>query len=122
MAKRDEVLKKAAALRKIGLSETEIAEVLADDDRIDHNEKLFELPDELKLGAKKARQAERKVPTKPIQREKKVNNEKLFIIDLLKAALAEHIDGDFDISNPEREFSFTRNGMRYRITLAMPRK
>lgn len=122
MAKKEEIIKKAAAMRKLGMSEAEIAAVLADDDRIDHGEKLFELPDELKAGAKKARQAERKAPTAPVKREKKINNEKLFIIDLLTQALAPEVDKPIEVVNPEREFTFEYNGKKYRITLAQPRK
>lgn len=122
MPKKEEIAKQVKNMREIGMTEEEIADILKADYAIDHGEPLFELPDDRKAGAKKARQAERKAPTTPVKREKKINNEKLFIIDLLTKALAEYADGDFDITNPEREFGFTRNGTRYRITLAMPRK
>ena len=49
--------KKMLALKNLGLTDEEIIKVIEDDDKIDHGEKLFELPDELKDGAKKARMA-----------------------------------------------------------------
>ena len=41
-----------AALRKLGLTDEEIAEVLADDKKVDRGEKLWELTDEQKKVAK----------------------------------------------------------------------
>ena len=49
--------KQYAKLIGLGLHPDEVAEVLADDERIDKGEKLFELPKELEVGAKKARMA-----------------------------------------------------------------
>ena len=46
-------------LRKLGLTDTEIADVLATDKEIDQGVKHFELAEDLKPGAKKARRADR---------------------------------------------------------------
>lgn len=121
MANKAETEKQIEALKKLGLSEDEITEVLADDKRIDQGEKLFELPDELKVGAKKARQADRKAPVTAIKREKKVDNDKQFLINLLAETLNPHSDSGIEIINNEREFTFSYNGTKYRITLAKPR-
>ena len=121
MATKPETAKQIEALKKLGLSETEIAEVLADDKKIDQGEKLFELPDELKAGAKKARQADRKAPATATKREKKVDGDKQFIINLLAETLNPHSDNGIEIVNNEREFTFSYSGTKYRITLAKPR-
>lgn len=49
--------KQKQALKKLGLTNEEIAEVLQADAEIDKGKKLFELPKELAAGAKKARNA-----------------------------------------------------------------
>ena len=63
------------ALAKLGLTDAEIEQVLADDKRIDKGEKLYELDPDLEKGANKARLAERKVNTTPVKREKKAKPE-----------------------------------------------
>lgn len=95
----------------------EVLDMLACDERIDKGEKLFELADELKAGAKKARQAERKTVASP-KREKQADEAKRFLID----TMLKYIPGEkFDILNPEREFTFFYQGKKYKITLACPR-
>lgn len=117
MASKKEIEKQTEEMRKQGFTEEEIADMLATDKAIDQGAKLFELADELKAGAKKARQADRKIGIKP-NREKKIDNDKLFLIDtIIKALPAENVE----VTNPEREFTFTYNGAKYRITLAKPR-
>ena len=49
--------KQIQALKNLGLTDEEVAKVLADDEKIDKGAKLFELPKELEQGAKKARNA-----------------------------------------------------------------
>ena len=51
--------KQIEALRKLGLTDAEIEEVLADDKRIDKGEKLFELTAEQEKASKQARKADR---------------------------------------------------------------
>ena len=109
------------ALAKLGLTNAEIKQVLADDKRIDKGEKLYELDPELEKGAKKARQAERKVNTTPTKKEKKAKPEKAEICSAMMDGLKELGVEEFTINNPEREFVFTHNGTKYKITLACPR-
>ena len=52
--------KQVEALRKLGLTDAEIQQVLEDDKRIDKGEKLFELSAEQEKASKLARQADRK--------------------------------------------------------------
>lgn len=111
--------KQRKAFENLGFSPEEMEEVLATDKEIDRGAKLFELPEELKAGAKKARQAERKPNATPTKREKKVNNDKLFLMETIKNALADcdHLE----LTNPEREMIFHFNGVKYKLTLACPR-
>ena len=109
------------ALRKCGIPEAEWAELEATDKRIDRGEKLFELDPELEAGAKKARQADRK-PTERKPKEKKQDADKRSLIQ----PMVDSLENDFpcvpcEIINPEREFSFTHNGKKYKVVLSCPR-
>ena len=113
--------KQIKAMQDLGLTDSEIAEVLETDRKIDKGEKLFELPKELQQGAKKARMTGTKKPTvyNFNQRQKKKDVEKGKLINDL-------IDGipytdNIQIINPEREFLFTYKGKKYKVVLSCPR-
>ena len=106
-------------LRKLGLTEVEIADVLAIDKEIDRGAKHFELAEELKPGAKKARRADRTDTPKKAVRERKEDNEKRCIMNALAFAIDHY--GTPEIVNPEREFLFTYNGRKFKVTLSCPR-
>ena len=107
------------ALFALGLSEEEVADVLECDKRIDKGEKLFELPEELQKGAKKARNAGNCNGYTKANREKKADPDKgKLIADLLDGIpYAENVE----IANREREFTFTYNGKKYKVVLSCPR-
>lgn len=107
------------ALRKCGIPESEWAELEATDKEIDRGAKLFDLPPELEAGAKKARQADRK-PTERKPREKKMDCEKRTLLTLLYEAILPFCQS-YEVTNPEREFSFTHNGKKYKVVLSCPR-
>lgn len=114
--------KQIEAMRKLGMSEAEIADVLESDKRIDRGEKLFELDPELEKGAKKARQADRKPTVYNFQkRERKANNDKRTIINALDEALCRIADQQTEITNAEREIIFHFNGVKYKVVLSAPR-
>lgn len=119
--------KQIQALKNLGLTDKEVTEVLADDEKIDKGAKLFELPKELEQGAKKARNAGNcKGYTKPTNREKKVDEDKRELIYIIKNALTNPLCGNLpvenlEIANPEREMTFTHNGKKYKIVLSCPR-
>lgn len=123
----DKQVAKLMTLLKI--SEEEARQVIADDKAIDRGAKLFELSPELAEGAKKARRAERKVTDTPTKREKKIDNDKRFLIDSLVWLLTTDVEqtGDnvcaeaVEILNPERELTFIYNGRKYKLTLSCPR-
>ena len=95
-------------LRKLGLTDAEIADVLATDKEIDQGVKHFELAEELKPGAKKARRADRTDNPKP--RERQPNKDRQFLLRVLLKALENHDDEGFgtefqsEVINSEREF------------------
>ena len=111
--------------RVLNITEDEAREVQQTDKRIDRGEKLFELPPELEVGAKKARRADRK-KVENVKREKKVDNDKRELIQYLESSLEDaypDLDlGNITITNPEREMEFIYNGIKYRLTLMRPRK
>ena len=107
--------------RVLNITEDEAREVQQTDKRIDRGEKLFELPPELEAGAKKARRADRK-KVENVKREKKVDNDKLYLMKVFEYAIKDDDNCDsFEIVNPEREMIFFYNGKKYKLTLACPR-
>ena len=110
---------KEKALKNLGLTDEEIADVVESDKRIDKGEKLFELPEELKKGAKKARNAGNCNGYTKANREKKADPEKGKLIgDLLDGiGYAENVK----IINHEREFTFEYKGRKFKVVLSCPR-
>ena len=112
-------------MRKQGYTEEEIADMLKCDQEIDRGADLFPLSAELEQGAKKARRADRTDTPKP--RERKPNEDRQFLLRVLVKALENHDDEGFgtefqsEIINPEREFLFTYNGIKYKVVLSAPR-
>ena len=107
------------AMRKCGMTEAEILDVLNADKEIDRGAKLFELDAELQAGAKKARRADRTDTPKP--RERKPNEDKQTLLHLLQCGLGDDV-ADLVVTNQEREFLFTYNGIKYKVVLSAPRK
>lgn len=105
------------ALFALGMTEEEVADVIESDKRIDKGEKLFELPEELEKGAKKARMSGN---TKGYTREKKVDEDKRFLIETLELALSPFAE-NVEIANPEREMTFTHKDKKYKVVLSCPR-
>lgn len=111
----------AKHMASLGISREEAIQLIEDDKAIDRGAKLFELDPELEKGAKKARQAERKVNTTTAKREKKAKPEKAEICSAMMDGLRVLGVEDFTVNNPEREFVFIHNGTKYKVTLACPR-
>jgi hypothetical protein len=107
-------------MKSLNISRVEAIELMEEDKRIDRGEKLYELDPELEAGAKKARQADRKQTT--TKREKKPKPEKEEICSAMMDGLRALGVENFEIINPEREFIFHKDGTKYKVTLACPRK
>lgn len=107
-------------MKSLSISREDAIQLMEDDKEIDRGAKMFELPKELQAGAKKARQADRKKTE--IKREKKPKPEKEEICSAMMNGLHELGVGEFEILNSEREFIFQKDGVKYKVTLACPRK
>ena len=113
---------KEKALKKLGLTDEEIAEVVETDKRIDKGEKLFELPKELEQGARKARMSGNCNGYTKTAREKKVDRQKQFIIETISRALTDHLGGSIhEVTNPEREILVEYCHRKFKIVLSCPR-
>ena len=121
MALADEMIK--TLMKKLDCDEETARDIIECDKRIDKGEKLFELPEELKKGAKKARNAGNCNGYTKTNREKKVDTDKRKIINLIAETVKNLADGGMvDINNPEREIEFIKGNRKYRIVLSCPRK
>lgn len=117
--------KQIEALRKLGLTDAEIQQVLEDDKRIDKGEKLFELSAEQEKASKQARQADRKPTVYKLdntagKRSKKEDADKATLMNALFTAILPMCD-TYEVTNAEREFSFTYNGRKFKVVLSAPR-
>lgn len=113
--------KQIEAMKKLGYTDAEIAEMLEADKRIDRGEKLFELDPELEAGAKKARQADRKANSEPVKRERKANDDKRTLIEIISNAVNAVADEAVEVTNIEREMVFHYKGAKYKVVLSAPR-
>ena len=111
----------AKYMNLLDISREDAIQLIEDDKAIDRGAKMFELDPELEKGAKKARQGDRK-PNSTSKREKKVKPEKENICKAMMNGLRELDVTEFTITNPEREFLFVADGVKYKVTLACPRK
>lgn len=106
------------------LTEEEALQLIADDEKIDKGEKLFELTAEQKKSSKTARQVARAVNAygKTVIREKKVDEDKREIINLIAETVENLTDeGTVYINNPEREIEFVKGNKKYKVVLSCPR-
>ena len=108
------------AMRRMGCTEEEIADMLKCDKEIDQGADLFPLAEELQAGAKKARRADRTDTPKTTKRERKPNEDKQTLLHLLQCGLGDDVAG-LVVTNQEREFLFTYNGIKYKVVLSAPR-
>lgn len=118
MALADAMIK--TLMKNLNCDEETAKDIIECDKRIDKGEKLFELPEELQKGAKKARiSGNCNGYTKPTNREKKTDVEKgKLIADLLDGIpYAENVK----IVNAEREFAFEYKGRKFKVVLSCPR-
>lgn len=115
--------KQIEAMRKLGYSEAQIAEMLEDDKAVDRGEKMeWDLTDsEHKQAMKRANATEHKKPTAPVKKERKVSPDKADLMNRIYNAIAEVADSMGEIVN-ERELTFVHNAQKYKVTLACPRK
>lgn len=119
--------KQIETMKRLGFSDEEIAEVLADDKAIDQGKRMpFDLtPEEEKKVKKYANADEHKKPVERVKRERKPNEYKGNFIAEMRDFIAEKFTNDpnsITIVNAEREITWENEGIKYKITLACPRK
>ena len=108
-------------MQTLDLTEDEAQELLADDERIDKGEKLFELTEEQKANSKKARQTGTRTQTTPTKRERKEDLDKEILIQVLVNALVNGEITEYSVTNPERQIDFEFNNRKFRVVLSAPR-
>lgn len=108
-------------MKLLGCDEETAKQVLADDERIDKGEKLFEQTAEQKANSKKYRQGDRKKPIVLTPRERKADAEKRQLIALLNATIEEIADTPPKVTNIERQIDFEFKGRKFRVVLSAPR-
>lgn len=112
-------------MRKLGMTEEEIAEILEEDKAIDRSgvsDKIFDWemnPEDHKKAMKLANSDEKKTSDKK-KRERKEDPVKRGIIQTLFDCLDENYQ-QTKIDNPERVITFWANGNPYQITLSFMR-
>ena len=125
--------KQLEAMRKLGFTEEEIADVIKADDAIDHGEKVdFDLDPEKQKEAKKyIKSGTRKAPVNYQldntggKRSRKENPTKAGIISELAKFLEEQSENacvNIEITNKERQIAFTIGENNYELTLVQKRK
>ena len=111
-------------MENLDLTREEALQVIADDNAIDHGEKLFELTAEQKAVEKKSRSTGTKTVYTFTKRERKPNETKGFLIENLAKFLEnpELNTENVQIVNKERLISFKIGENDFEITLTQKRK
>lgn len=102
-------------------SREEAIEILRDDEAVDRGENLFELTPEQKKASKEARSAGGNKRTKPVQRERKVDEAKGAILTACQTTLA-GLNATVTKVQTETEIEFTLNGENYTLKLTKHRQ
>lgn len=116
-------------MRKLGYTDEEIQEILADDDAIEHSkpaDKIFDWEmdvEEHKKAIKNANADEKKAknPNEKVKRERKPNPEKRELITLVAEALLER-GYNATVTNVEKIIEFSIGEQRYSFSLIAHRK
>lgn len=113
---------KAKVMAILDLTEEEFDELQKADEAIDKGADLFPLDAEQKKVEKKMRQADRAVNAygKKVERVRKSDNDKADLINALFSAILPMCE-QYEITNAEREFTFTYHGRKFKVVLSAPR-
>ena len=110
----------AKYMKNLDISREEAIQLIADDE----NDVSAELTAEQKKVAKEMAQGDRKKESTPRKRERKVDDDKRFLINAIEMLLnTKNVNAENVImTNPEREIEFSYHGVKYRLTLMKPRE
>lgn len=106
-------------MKTLNITEAEARQMIADDEAIDHGADPFPLSAEQEKASKKARGTGTRAYTFT-KRERKADNDKRFLIDLLERSLNGTVC-KMTKTNPERQIDFVYNDRNFRIVLSAPR-
>lgn len=114
-------------MKNLDLTEEEALELIASDDEVDHM-KTSALDDDLtdaqRKASKKARSSGKTTVGKTkVVREKKVDDDKLFLVKSFQNLL-ENLDNteNVNVENDQKIITFIYNGRKFKIDLSAPRK
>ena len=117
MAFREDEIQKM--MKKLDLTRVEAIQLLQDDE----DDVSVDLTAEQKKVVKEMSQGDRKKETTARKRERKADDDKRHLINLLEIEIGHNPDvSDFEIVNVEREVMFRYKGTLYRFTLMKPRE
>ena len=108
-------------MKNLKCTEAEARQILADDEAIDKGEKLFELSAEGKKVAKSMTIAGEKTVKKSVKRERKIDDEKVAIIEKIADFLAKNEGFVVEILKKEKEISLKVGENDYSVTLTKHR-
>lgn len=116
-------------MQTLDLTREEAIELVQEDEKIDKmtvKETESDLTAEQKKAIKKAKGGAKAVDAFGKKRvvERKADEDKRFLIQILKDVLSQNNDTitDINITNAERQIDFKKNNRRFRIVLSAPRK
>ena len=117
---------KQKLMRVLGVTAAEAEEIMAYDKAVDQGKKTeYDLTKDQEKEVRKYRQADRtKQPFIPKleKRERKANEPKRELIEIVKEALENAGISDISVINVERQLDFSMDNVKYRIVLSAPRK
>ena len=114
-------------MKNLDLTEEEALELIASDDEVDHMKTSAldnDLTDAQRKASKKARSSGKTTVGKTkIVREKKVDEDKLFLVKSFQNLL-ENLDNteNVNVENDQKIITFIYNGRKFKIDLSAPRK
>ena len=108
-------------MKNLDITREEALQIIEDDKAIDKGEKLFEFTAEQKAMSKKARSIGMTAEKPKAKREKKTDNDKHELFEILKNAVC-GVAEDLEILNDDRELLIHYNGRKFKIVLSAPRK
>ena len=109
------------AMKTLDLTREEAIEMLQEDAEIERGANPHPLTPEQEKASKAARIVSTGPRTTPVKRERKPNEAKREIIQVLDEALTDIAD-DVTVTNIERQIDFVLDDVRYRVVLSAPRK
>lgn len=113
----------AQIMKSLDLTREEALELLADDDKIEHNQKMpFDLTKEQEKNVRKMKNVARTVDAYGKQRTRTVKEdaEKLLLIKLIADTLGGQTE-NLTVTNPQREINFEFQNRKFKIVLSAPR-